>query len=61
MNIGVSETKPEEFVLELEIQILWHDRNRPRGGTAYYIDHDLSYSILSVFPSKIESIYFNIP
>ena len=61
MNIGVSETKPEEFVLELEIQILWYDRNRPRGGTAHDIGHDLSYSILSVFPSKIESIYFNIP
>ena len=61
MDIGVSETKSEESVLELVIQILWTDRNWPREATAYYKRHDLSYSILSVFPSKIESIYFNIP
>ena len=55
--IGISETKLDESVLEPEIQIddykiLWCDRNRHRGGVACYIRNDLSYNILSVFPSS---------
>ena len=62
--IGISESKLDESVLEPEIQIddykiLRCDRNRHTGGVACYIRNDLSYNI-SVFPSEIESVFFEI-
>ena len=49
-------------------KILRCDRNRHEGGVACYITNnlsynmrnDLSYNILSVFPCKIENIFFKI-
>ena len=63
--IGISESKLDESVLELEVQvddykILRCDRNRPGGGVACYIRNDLSYNSLSVFPREIESVFFEI-
>ena len=63
--IGISESKLDESVLEPEIQIddykiLRCDRNRHGGGVACYIRNDLSYNIISVFPSEIESVFFEI-
>ena len=64
-TIGISESKLDESVLEPEIEIddykiLRCDRNRQGGGVACYIRNDLSYNIISVFPSEIESIFFEI-
>ena len=63
--IGISESKLDESVLEPEIEIdnykiLRCDRNRHGGGVACYIRNDLSYNIISVFPSEIESVFFEI-
>ena len=63
--IGISESKLDESVLELEVQvddykILRCDRNRPGGGVACYIRNDLSYNSISVFPREIESVFFEI-
>ena len=63
--IGISESKLDESVLEPEIEIddykiIQCDRNRHRGGVACYIRSDLSYNIISVFPSEIESVFFEI-
>ena len=63
--IGISESKLDESVLEPEIQIddykiLRCDRNRHGGGVACYIRNYLSYNIISVFPSEIESVFFEI-
>ena len=63
--IGISESKLDESVLEPEIEIddykiIQCDRNRHRGGVACYIRSDLSYNVISVFPSEIESVFFEI-
>ena len=63
--IGIGETKLNESVLEPDIEnddykILRSDRKRHRGGAACYIRNDLSYDIISIFPSKIESVFFEI-
>ena len=63
--IGISEFKLDKSVLEPEIQIddykiLWFDRNRHGGGVACYLRNNLSYNIISVFPSEIESVFFEI-
>ena len=63
--IRISESKLDESVLEPEIQIddykiLRYDRNRHGGGVAFYIRNELSYNIISVFPPKIESVFFEI-
>ena len=63
--IGISESKLDESLLESEIQIdnykiFWCDRNRHGGDVACYIRNDLSYSIISVFPREIESVFFEI-
>ena len=64
--IGIFESKLDESVLKLEIQIhnykiLWCDRNRYRGGLTCYIKHDLmSYNIIAVLPGEIESVFFEI-
>ena len=63
--IGISESELDEFVLEPEIEIddykiLRCNRNRHGGGVACYIRNDLSYNIISVFQSEIESVFFEI-
>ena len=71
--IGISESKLDASVIAQEInidnyKILRCDRNRHGGGVACYmrndlsynIRNDLSYNILSVFPCKIENIFFEI-
>ena len=63
--IDISESKLDESVLEPEIEIddykiLRFDRNRQGGGVACYIRNDLSYNIMSVFPSEIKSVFFEI-
>ena len=63
--IGISESKLDESVLEPEIEIddykiIRCDRNRHRGGVACYIRNDLSYNIISVLPTEIESVFFEI-
>ena len=42
------------------IEILRCDRNRHGGGAACSIRNDLSYNVVSVFPSEIESVFFEI-
>ena len=61
--IGISESKLDASVLEQEIsidnyKILRCDKNRHKEGVACYVRNDLSYNILSVFPSEIENIIF---
>ena len=63
--IGISKSKLDASVLEQEIsidnyKILRYDRNRHGRVVACYIRNDLSYNILSVFPYKIENIFFEI-
>ena len=63
--IGISKSKLDEYVLEPEIEIdnsksLRCDRNRQGGGVACYIRNDLSYNIISVFASEIESVSIEI-
>ena len=62
---GISESKLDESVLEPEIQIddykiLQCDRNKQGGGVACYVRSDFSYNSISVFPSEIESVFFEI-
>ena len=64
-NIGVSESKLDESVLQSEIQInnydlLSRDRNRSDGGVACYIRSDISYIQKQHFPEEIENIFFEI-
>ena len=64
-NIGVSESKLDESVLQSEIQInnydlLSRDRNRNDGGFACYIRSDISYIQKQHFPEEIENIFFEI-
>ena len=64
-NIGVSESKLDESVLQSEIQInnydlISRDRNRNDGGVACYIRSDISYIQKQHFPEEIENIFFEI-
>ena len=64
-NIGVSESKLDESVLQSEIQInnydlLSRDRNRNDGGVACYTRSDISYIQKQHFPEEIENIFFEI-
>ena len=57
-DIGISESKLDESVLEPEIEIddykiLRCDRNRHGGDVACCVRNELSYNIISVFPSEI--------
>ena len=63
--IAIIESKLYESVLEPGIRIndckiLRCDRNRHGGGAARYITKDLSFSIISVYPHEIESVFFEI-
>ena len=63
--ISISESKLDKSVLEPETEIddykiLRCDRSRHGGGVACHIRNDLSYNIISVSPSEIESVFFEI-
>ena len=63
--ISISESKLDKSVLEPETEIddykiLRCDRNRHGGSVACHIRNDLSYNIMSVSPSEIESVFFEI-
>ena len=64
-NIGISESKLNESVLEPEIQydnykIIRCDRKRQRGGVACYIRNDLSYNTVTVYPHGMGSVFLEI-
>ena len=61
--IGIFESKLDNSVLTLEIQINEYnlprcDRNRYGGGVACNIRNDLSYNVKSCFPKDIEKKFF---
>ena len=63
--IAIIESKLYESVLEPDIRIndckiLRCDRNRCGGGAARYVTKDLGFSIISVYPHEIESVFFEI-
>ena len=63
--IGISKSKLDESILQLEIQInnydlLLRDRNRNGLGVACYIRIDKSYIPRQYFPEEIENIFFEI-
>ena len=63
--IGISESKFDEYVLQLDIKINNYDlfcknRNRNSGGVAYYIRSDMKYIQKQYFPEEIENIFFEI-
>ena len=63
--IGISQSKLDESILQLEIQIsnydlLHRDRNRNGVGVACYIRSDKSYIQKQYFPGEIENIFFEI-
>ena len=63
--IGISESKLDKSLLQLEIQInnydlLRRDRNRNGGRVPCYIRNDISYNQKQYFPEEIENIFFEI-
>ena len=63
--IGISESKLDDSVPTLEVQLdeydlLRCDRNRHGGGVACYIRYDLSYNVKSYFPRDIENLFFEL-
>ena len=61
--IRIGESKLDDFVLPFEIHIdnyntLRCDRNRHRGEVVCYMRNDLIYDVKSIFPPKIENIFF---
>ena len=63
--IRITESKLDESIFQLEIQIdnydlLRCDRNRSGGGVAYYIRNYISYVQKDFFPIVIENIFFKI-
>ena len=63
--IGTCESKLDASILEQGINIDNHkilrcDRNRHGGGVPCCVRNDLSYNILSLFPSEIENIFLEI-
>ena len=64
-GIGICESKLDETILRLEIQIsnyelLRCDRNRNGGGVACYIRSDIGYLQKHFFPKEIENIFVEI-
>lgn len=65
VSIQVSEPKPHNFVLELDIQMdnsnmLFYDRIINGGMVACQIRNGLSYGIKSNIPHEIKSIFFEL-
>ena len=63
--IGISESKLNSTVLDPEIyienyEILCFDRNRHRGGVAFYIRNDAGDKLNSFLPNEIENIAYDI-
>ena len=64
-NIGISESKLDESVLEPQIEFdnyktLRCDGKRQRGGAACYIRNDLSYNTVTVYPHGMVSVFLEI-
>ena len=60
--IGISESKLDNSIFDLEIEIdgyniLRFDRNRHRGGVACYVRNDFSFTKRNYFPHNIETIF----
>ena len=60
--IGLTETKPDETILNEEIEINGYtlersDRNRKGGGVACYIRNDISFNIRENFPMKLRTYF----
>ena len=63
--IGITESKLNKSIFQLEIQtdyydLLRCDRNRNCGGVVCYIRSDICYVQEDVFPNVIENIFFEI-
>ena len=63
--IGITESKPDESIFQLEIKIdnydlLRCDRNRNGGGVACYIRSDINYVQKNFSPNVIENIFLDI-
>ena len=63
--IGISESKLDKIILQLEIQIsnyelLICDRKRNREGVACYIRSDIGFLQKHFFPKEIENIFVEI-
>ena len=63
--IGIGQFKFGASVLDPEIgidnyKILRCNRSRKVGGVVCYVGNDLSCNVLSVFPNKVENIFFEI-
>ena len=63
--IGISETKLDISINDLELQIdgynlLRADRNRHGGGVACYIKNNISFEIKKYFPPDIENLFVDI-
>ena len=63
--IGISESKLDDSVPTLEIQIDQYDllrcgRNRHGGGVPCYIRNDIIYNVKSYLPKDIENIFFEL-
>ena len=63
--IGISKSKLDESVLQLEIQrnhydLVGWDRNRNGGGVACNIRSDISYIQKQYFPEEIKNTFFEI-
>ena len=64
-NIGIAESKLDNYIPDSEIQmdnyqILHCDRNRKGRGVSCYVRNDLSYVEKDFFPEEIENIFFEI-
>ena len=63
--IGISESKLDDSVSTLDIQIdefdlFLCDRNKHGGGVACYIRNDLNYNVKSYFPKDIKNTFFEL-
>ena len=63
--IGITESKLDHCILDLEIQldnyqILHCDRDRKGSWVACYVKNDLSYIKKDVFPEEIKNMFFEI-
>ena len=63
--IGITESKLDDCILDLEIQldnyqILRCDRDRKGSGVACYVKNDLSYIEKDFFPEEFKNMFFEI-
>ena len=63
--IGLTEAELDATILDGEVNIdgyelIRSDRNRHRGGVAFYIKNDVAFRSRCGFSNKIENLFFNI-